>query len=334
MTGRTPRVLILSASYGSGHNAVAAALDTAFRAAGARTRVVDHFRELVHPRFDRWSRRLYELMLYRTPAVWGLAYWLGDQMAASSRLTFDMSRLGAGKLLRVLETERPDAVVCTHPTPAAALAALRARGRAVPPFAIVFSDFTAHSQWIHPAADAHYVPADAVRREIVARGMAESRVVATGVPVRSEFDEPMERAEARGSLGLARDVPVVLAMAGTFAGTGRLETATRVLRDLPRPLQAVVVAGVDAALAERLRRIARGCPDRIRVIGYADNVRRLMAAADLLVTKAGGVSLAEALTAELPMSASGRSEVTRRETNGSPCRPARRWPRVRRASSS
>ncbi len=301
MTGRTPRVLILSASYGSGHNAVAAALDTAFRAAGARTRVVDHFRELVHPRFDRWSRRLYNAVLREAPALWGLAYWLGDRMAASSQLTFDMSRLGSAKLLRLLETERPDGVVCTHPTPAAALAALRARGRAVPPFAIVFSDFAAHSQWIHPAADVHYVPADAVRREIVARGVAESRVVATGMPVRPEFDEPMDRAEARRSLGLALDVPVVLAMAGTFAWMGRLEAATRVLRDLPLPLQAVVVTGVDAALAGRLRRMVRRCPDRIRVIGYADNVRRLMAAADLLVTKAGGVSLAEALTAELPI---------------------------------
>ena len=79
----TPRVLILTASYGAGHNAVAAALEAALRAAGARTRVVDHFRELVHPRFDRWTRRLYGAVLCRAPALWSLAYWLGDQMAAS-----------------------------------------------------------------------------------------------------------------------------------------------------------------------------------------------------------------------------------------------------------
>lgn len=67
--GRPPRVLILTASFGSGHNAAAAALDTAFRAAGAAPRVVDHFRELVHPAFDRWSRRLYAAMLRHAPGL-------------------------------------------------------------------------------------------------------------------------------------------------------------------------------------------------------------------------------------------------------------------------
>lgn len=300
MIGGAPRALILTASYGSGHNAVAAALDAALRAAGARTRVVDHFHELVHPRFDRWSRGVYTAMIIRAPALWALAYWLGDRMAAASPLAFDTNRLGRRRLARLLDAERPDCVVCTHPTPAGALAALRGRGRRVPPFAVVFSDFAAHRQWVHPVADAHYVPDAAIARGVVARGAPESRVVVTGIPVRAEFAEPMDRAAARAGLGLDPGRPVVLAMCGTSGSVGRLAAVTRVLHDLPRPLQAVVVTGVDTALAERLRRRVAG-DARIRVVGYADNVRQLMAAADLLVTKAGGVSLAEALAAELPI---------------------------------
>lgn len=300
MIDGAPRVLILTASYGAGHNAVAAALEAALRAVGARTRVVDHFRELVHPRFDRWTRRLYSAVLCGAPALWSLAYWLGDRMAASSPLAFDVPRLGRTKLARLLDAEQPDCVVCTHPTPAGALADLRARGRRVPPFAVVFSDFAAHRQWIAPAADAHYVPAAAIARGVVARGAPERSVVVTGIPVRAEFAEPLDRAAARASLGLDPQRPVVLAMAGASGRVGRLAAATRVLRELPVPSQAVVVTGLDAALAARLRRSVGGDP-RIRVVGYADNVRQLMAAADLLVTKAGGVSLAEALAAELPI---------------------------------
>ncbi len=300
MIGGTPRGLILTAGYGAGHNAVAAAVEAALRATGARACVVDHFAELVHPRFDRWSRRLYAAVLHRAPGLWGLAYWLGDRMGASSPLAFNVTRLGRTRLARLLDAEQPDCVVCTHPTPAGALADLRARGVAVPPFAVVFSDFAVHRQWIHPAADAHCVPADAVARGVAASGAPADRVVVTGIPVRREFAEPMDRAAARASLGLDPERPVVLAMAGADGRVGRLTAVTRVLRGLPSPLEALVVTGLDAALAARLRRSVGGDP-RIHVMGYADNVRQLMAAADVLVTKAGGVSLAEALAAELPI---------------------------------
>ncbi|PYN59492.1 MAG: hypothetical protein DMD92_08990 [Candidatus Rokuibacteriota bacterium] len=297
--GRAPRVLILTASFGSGHNAAAAALDAAFRAAGAAPRVVDHFRELVHPAFDRASRRLYEAMLRHAPGLWGLAYRIGDQLTPRSRLTFHANRVGSARLARLLAAERPDCVACTHPTPAGALGALRRRGVATPPYAIVFSDYTVHRQWLHPEADVHYVPAEALRPAVVAGGVAAERIVTAGIPLRPEFAEPRDRADARQALGLDPRGPVVLAMAGAAGGRGRLEAVTRVLAELPPPLEALVVTGVDAELARALR--ARvGARGRIRILGYAEDVRGLMAAADLLVTKAGGLSLAEALAAELP----------------------------------
>ena len=127
-----PRVLILSASYGSGHNAAAWALKTALRSAGAHTRVVDHFYELVHPTFDRGSRLLYGFLLYRVPWLWELAYWIGDRLPASSGLLFGMSTLGTARLRALLDSFQPDVVVSTHPTPAGAPSA-RPRGRGAAP---------------------------------------------------------------------------------------------------------------------------------------------------------------------------------------------------------
>src|SRR2546430_16870639 len=94
-------------------------------------------------------------------------------------------------------------------------------------------------------------------------------------------------------------------MAGAFGWTGELPAATRVLRDLPVPLQAVIVAGHDDALRARLRESVRGSGRRVRVLGYTEEMRKLMAAAYLLVTKAGGVSLAEAMPCDLPALGSG-----------------------------
>src|SRR5207247_2147976 len=213
------RVLILTASYGSGHNAAAQCLARAFEREGCGVTVVDHFRELVSPLFERASRALYHAMLRRAPVLWGIGYALGDWMASDSPLALGVTRLGARRLGPLLDSLRPDAVVTVHATPATAMSALLAEGRRTPPHTTVVTDFVAHSQWIARHIDCH------------------------------------------------------------------------------------LVAGHDTSLRRKLERLTDG--SRVRTLGYVEDVRRLMAAADLLVTKAGGLTLAEAMVAEVPILAYG-----------------------------
>jgi processive 1,2-diacylglycerol beta-glucosyltransferase len=293
------RVLVLTASYGSGHNEAARSLAAAFTARGAEVTVVDHFRELVHPLFERASRRLYLALLRHAPMVWGAAYAVGDWMPSDSPLAFGVTRLGSRRLAELLGALAPDAVVSVHATPAAAMAALAAEGRRLPPHTTVVTDFVAHSQWLARGLDRYCVADDEVGRELVARGIPRERVLVTGVPLRPEFTRTVDPADARRRLGLSDRRPLVLAMAGSHGHLGRLPDVVRALGRLPGPVQGLVVAGRDEALARRLERLAEGAS--IRVLHYAADVRSLMAAADLLVTKAGGMTLAEALAAEVPL---------------------------------
>ncbi len=300
-TGAAPRILILTASYGSGHNRVAATLAAEFRRAGARPRVVDHFHDLVHPEFDRLTRNFYYAILRRTPVLWGIAYWLGDQLSVSSPLLIGLNRLGTRKLGELLAAERPDHVVSVHPTPVAALSQLRSRGFPIPSHTTVFTDFVAHTQWIYSHVDRYCVPAEEIARALTARGVPRERVVVTGIPVAQEFTEPSERAQARLALGISPRLPVLLFMDGSGGGFGRLEQATRTVLEMEEPFQAAVVTGREERLEARLRGLCAGRESRVKIFGYVDNVRQLMAAADFLVTKAGGLTLAEALAAELPV---------------------------------
>jgi processive 1,2-diacylglycerol beta-glucosyltransferase len=293
------RVLILTASYGSGHNEAARSLAAGFSARGAAVTVVDHFRELVHPLFERASRGLYLALLRRAPVLWGAAYALGDWLPSDSPLALGMTRLGVTRLAAILDELAPDAVVTVHATPAAALSALAAEGRRLPPHTTVVTDFVAHSQWIARGIDRYCVAADEVGHEFVARGIPREQIVVTGVPLRTQFEAVVDPAAARRALQLRAEVPVVLVMAGSHGGVGRLPDVVRALGRLPRPVQGVVVTGHDGRLAARLGRLAVGASTR--VLGYVADVRSLMAAADLLVTKAGGMTLAEAMAAELPM---------------------------------
>jgi processive 1,2-diacylglycerol beta-glucosyltransferase len=293
------RVLVLTASYGSGHNAAARTLATGFARAGATALIVDHFRELVHPRFERATRALYYWTLRHARTAWGLAYDLGDRMGAGSPFAFGMSAVGTAGLGRLLRKERFDAIVSVHATPAVACSTLVGLGHQVPPHTTVVTDFVAHGQWIAPRIDRYCVAAAEVRHEFIARGIPAGRIVVTGVPVRDGFTAPIEPVEARARAGLSPDVPVVLAMAGSEGGLGALPDVARTLMSASRPLQGVLLAGRDRALAEQLRRVTAGTT--LRTLAYTDDVPTLMAAADVLVSKAGGMTIAEALAAELPL---------------------------------
>ena len=293
------RVLVLTASYGSGHNAAAQSLAAGFRRAGADVRVVDHFRELVHPRFEHATRALYEFLLRRARFAWGLAYDLGDRMSSDSPLAFGMTQVGTTRLARLLAEDAPDAVVTVHATPAVAMSTLVALGHRVPPHTTVVTDFVAHGQWIAPRIDRYCVAAEEVRHDFIARGIPGDRVLVTGVPVREAFEAPIDPAEARVRLGLPSTIPVVLAMAGSDGRLGRLSDIARLLAGWRRPVQGVVVAGRDETLRATLQRATAG--SSVRTIGYAQDVATLMAASDVLVTKAGGMTIAEALAAELPL---------------------------------
>ena len=299
--GAQPRILILTASYGSGHARAAGVLAAEFRRAGASPTVVDHFRDLVHPTFDRWSRAVYYTILRRAPALWGGAYWLGDQISVSSPFMLGFNRIGARKLRGLLRAGRFDQAVSVQPTPAAALSFLRSRGEPTPPHTTVFTDFVAHTQWIHPHVDRYCVPAEEIAHELTARGLPREGVVVTGIPVAEEFLQQPERAAARLALGLSPRRPVLLFMDGSGGGFGRLEEAARAVLDMEQSFQSVFVTGHERGLEGRLRRLANGRENRIKVFGFVDHIRELMAAADFLVTKAGGLTLAEALAAELPV---------------------------------
>src|SRR5574337_910274 len=296
-----PRVLILTASYGWGHHRVAQVLAAALQRAGAQPTVVDHFRELVHPVFDSASRVVYYWILRHASPLWGVVYWLGDQIPTTSPLLLGVHRLGMRKLDRLLRASAPDLVVTVHATPAAALAELRRLGRNSTPHATVYTDFVAHTQWIFEAVDRYFVPAAELVNDLRARGIPPERVVVSGVPVGAEFARPADKAAARLALGLSPRIPVLLLMGGGQGSLGGLETAVRVLLAIERPFQALVVAGRGERFVDRLRRLCRGREGQFKIFGFTESVHQFMAAADLLVTKAGGVTLAEAMATELPM---------------------------------
>ncbi|HEY8314353.1 MAG TPA: glycosyltransferase [Candidatus Baltobacteraceae bacterium] len=207
----------------------------------------------------------------------------------------------ATNLRALIESENPDAVVCTHAFPCGAMAEYKKQFPDSPPVIGVVTDFCVHSFWIHRNVDGYAVATDAMRDTLIARGIKPERIVVSGIPVQTAFAMPHgDRGELRDRLGLPRDRFVVLMMSGGL-GIGPLESMMRSLDAMDLPICTVVIAGRNARLEQRVLESANHVRYPLRVLRFVNNVHDYMHASDVLLTKPGGLTSAEALVANVPM---------------------------------
>lgn len=293
---------ILSCNYGGGHLRVGETIAAEWEArTGGRVEIVDYFAQFVHPVFDAITKFSYVQSVRRAPGMYGMFYRVTGEIKPDSLVQRAINRMGLERLCKYLEAKRPDVVCCVHCTPAGTMSDLKSLGRSAVPCLTVITDYVTHSQWIHPYVERYCVPADSVREGLMQRGIPGDRIFVTGLPVARKFLGPFEREALMRRFDLAPHRPVILVMAGAYAMLGGVGDVVRVLARFPRPLQALVVCGLDRRMAQQVRVRTAAAPHPFHVFGYVDNVEELMAVSDLLITKAGGVTVSEALAMGLPM---------------------------------
>jgi processive 1,2-diacylglycerol beta-glucosyltransferase len=207
----------------------------------------------------------------------------------------------AGNLRPLIERERPDVVVCTHAFPSGAMAEYKRMYADAPPVVGIVTDFAVHAFWIHDNVEGYCVATDEMRDVMVARGVRPERIVVSGIPVDPQFAPGLDTPQAiRERLGLPAQRPLALVMGGGL-GIGPLERMLRAMEDVDAPMAAVVVAGRNKRVEGRVLATAESVSYPVRVVRFVDNVFDYMHAADVFVTKPGGLSTAEALAAQVPM---------------------------------
>jgi processive 1,2-diacylglycerol beta-glucosyltransferase len=293
---------ILSCNYGGGHRRVGEAIAEEWETqTGGRAEIVDYFAQFVHPVFDAVTKFSYIQSVRRAPVMYGMFYKATGEIKPDSLVQRAINRMGFDRLDRYLQSERPDVVCCVHCTPAGTMSDLKIAARTAIPCLTAITDYVTHSQWIHPGVERYAVPSASVRDGLLARGIPAQRITVTGLPIERKFLRPLDREALRHRFGLTPGPPTILVMAGAYAMLGGVGDVARVLARFPRPLQALVVCGHDRRMTEQVRARAAEGPHQFKVFEYVDNVEELMAVSDLLITKAGAVTVSEALMLRLPM---------------------------------
>ena len=299
------RALILSAPVGAGHDAAARGIAAELAARGYHVEI-DNGLALLDGRLKRFILGTYRLQLERAEWSWRLLYRVTRSNLLIRAVGVALAMLGGRRLVARVEQSRATLVVSTYPLVSAPLAALRRSGKLSVRCATMVTDVDPHPAWIHSSLDANLTVGDAGRGCIAARP-----------PIADFTPPPGTRSAIRARLGLSSTARVALIVGGAW-GVGDLEGAARAA--IHAKLCPIVVCGHNEALAARIR-TAPSLVDA-RVLGYSAELPALMAASDVLIQNAGGLTCLEAFNVGLPvvmynpLAGHGKANARRMERHG------------------
>ncbi len=299
---RSKQIIILTADAGFGHRQAANAVAAALLEVYGETCSVEIVNPLDDPRvlpllrnsqadYDRFSRDMREVF----DRGWNASRGAVPAASLGGALTIALFNV----MRDILRTYRPDAIINTYPLYHPPLASVFALTRRRAPLYTVVTDFgIVHPLWFSRAADACFVATEKVRQLAIAHGLSSEKVHLTGIPVAPALaDRPSDPAEMRAALGWSLDLPVMLVV-GSKRVQG-LPDFLRVLNHAALPFQLAVVAGGDDELYAELQRVEWHLTTYL--YNWVADMPSLMHAADCVMSKAGGLIIAETLACGLPL---------------------------------
>ncbi len=295
------RVLILSASVGSGHVKAADALARAMKNRPDVEEVLsDDSLDHTNVLHKQLYSTLYSKLSSMLPEFLGWWYESSDDpwVSDKGRLALDLPQ--ALPLMNLVKEFRPDIILCTHFMPAGVLSWLIRNGKLDARLGIVVTDFHFHAFWITRAFDWYFVAQEEDKIHMEALGLPGDHIEVTGIPVEPEFEKPVDAAAVLRRHGLQPGRPTLLVAGGTL-GLSPATAVVRRLLQMDSDFQAIVVCGKNAELQEDVTHLVRNRQEDFRVFGYTTEMPDFMGAATILLSKPGGMTTAEALARGLPM---------------------------------
>jgi 1,2-diacylglycerol 3-beta-galactosyltransferase len=296
------KILILTADYGYGHrsaaNAIAEALHETF-GQECKVEIVNPLDDPRAPAFFRENQHDYDKMVREMPELYKLGYQVSESRLVGDLIKSTFTLALFNVLREIIRQKQPDIIVCTYLFYQGILSAVFAiEKRHIPLLTVVTDLETVQSLWFHPVADLCLVPTQTVYDLAIAAGLPSEKVKITGIPVRPELvNGSRDQASIRLSLGWDPELFTVLAI-----GSKRIEhlyDSLRVLNHSGLPLQLVVVAGGDDELYRRFQEtewhVETHCYNFVAEMGS------FVRAADCILSKAGGLTVSEALACGLPL---------------------------------
>jgi 1,2-diacylglycerol 3-beta-galactosyltransferase len=297
---KKPHILFLFSDTGGGHRSATEAIIEALRLEYADTfsvEMVDIFKDYAPRPLNRlpdWYPHM-----VKAPQLWGASFYATNGRPQARAITATMWPVAARTARQIIRNHPSDVVVTVHPLATSFI--LKALGKQKrPPFITVVTDMvTTHALWFDNRSDLIFVPTESAREKAIQYGMEDDKIMVVGQPVARKYCVPAGRKDAlREKLGWPQDRIIVLAVGGG-EGMGPLAKTARAIAEAGLDIALVVVAGRNERLKSSLEK--HHWPVPTFIYGFTREMPDFMRAADVLVTKAGPGTIAEAFNAHLPI---------------------------------
>ncbi len=291
----------MSAGIGTGHIKAAEALEKSFAADGRVAEIINlDALQYSNRLFQDIHSGIYTSLVRSAPDFLGWWYKTSDDPWRTNRIRQTLDRLNTRPLVRFIRDFSPHIAVCTHFMPANIISHLMATRQLQAHLSTVITDFDLHAKWLSGSSHRYFVAIDETRVHLEMLGIPGDRITVSGIPIDPVFQHPINRKEERLRAGLNPEQPVLLLSAGAF-GIGPMELVVERMLGMNSNVQTVVVCGRNDGLKQRILRIVGHQSTRFKVLGYTDEMHKLMKMADIFIGKPGGMTTAEAIACGLPM---------------------------------
>ncbi|UCD15507.1 MAG: glycosyltransferase [Candidatus Omnitrophota bacterium] len=293
------RILIFYISDFGGHSKAAENIKEAFRYKEPEAEVLSingfgHF----YPYWEKVVDFLYTLLIKYIPDLWGGLY---DRRRVVKFLTpcrRFVNRITFKKLSRLINDFKPTCFVTTQAFPCGLVADFKQKFGLKIPLVAVVTDYYPHRFWIHPCIDKYVVACKEAKETLVREGVGEEKIKVLGIPISVEFLKAYSRQEVCDNLNFASKRDSVLIMGGGL-GIGPIKKIAQQLDSLDSNFQIVVVCGKNKTLYNWFEKNKKDFKKPIFCFGYIDFVHKIMDFSDIIITKAGGITVSEALAKSL-----------------------------------
>jgi 1,2-diacylglycerol 3-beta-galactosyltransferase len=294
-----PHMTFLFSDTGGGHRAACEAIIEAIHCEfneAVITQMVDFLKDYAPPPFNHLPEAYPDMV--RVPELWGAMFDISDGRSQARFVTSIFWPYVRRAARRLVAEHHSEMLVSVHPL--ATTFALKALGKNHPPFVTVVTDMVStHALWFDQRADLTIVPTEMARQIAISYTMSPEKVRVIGQPVSQLCSAPKgDRAHLRKGLGWSKSKEVIL-LVGGGEGMGPLAETARAIDESGLDVCLVIVAGRNSKLEAELKEQTWQNPTFI--YGFVHDMPDFMRAADVIVTKAGPGTIAEALIAELPI---------------------------------
>lgn len=303
------KILIFYASYGGGHLNAAKSiheyLKNNYKDKNIDVELIDCMK-YVNKTIEKMTTKAYNEMAKKAPWAWGRIY-SDSQKGPLAHITSRSNKFMAIKLLRLLREKQPDLIISTHPFGSQMCSYLKRKGKISAKTATIMTDFAPHDQWLVGSdyTDYYFVAHENMKKYLKRKGIADSKIFATGIPLSNKFLQNFNREKIFKELHLNPNKKTILFFGGGEFGLGKnrtveiFESFVKYCKDM----QIIAISGKNEKMRLAFEKIVLKYQrnDSILVFEYTSQVPEFMSISDLVVTKPGGLTTTESLASHLPM---------------------------------